>query len=261
MRRWALFTLFAASAACRSRNATTNHDTSQPRTPPAPAPLSAPSTARHEARALVSKVDPRVPAREADAPRSEELALDRLPSVEPVRCAEGGNGVWRGVFSSLRKPILEALEPRWAEMDYAPRGCIGAVQALCAPELDGTPGDELLVKINYRVAQDGVQTSADPLQPPCNSPERVDPSVVVAISPPAPGRVTWTPRGVVGFVVRGAGEGGSVIEFKRFVRLPGGSTGVYAREFTPGFTKQEEVVLVYSKEQWFWETAHTRSIR
>jgi hypothetical protein len=63
-----------------------------------------------------------------------------------------------------------------------------------------------------------------------------------------------------GFSVRGVGEGGAVIRIKRFVRLPNGKAGVYAREFTPGFTAQSDVILLYDEKSGTWRTAGTHHL-
>jgi hypothetical protein len=193
----------------------------------------------------------------------EELDLDHLPSVTPAQCSEGGAGVSRPALPAVRKAVLQTIQAGWPEQDdYSPRGCkcMGLVQVACGPDLDGAPGNEVLAEVSYRIPQEGVSETESPLRPTCSSNERVDQTVVVALSPPAPDRPGWTLLGVVGFSVRGAGEGGTVIKRKRFLRLPDGTTGIYARAFTPGFTDQNDVVLVYSKDDWHWRTAALRPV-
>jgi hypothetical protein len=126
--------------------------------------------------------------------------------------------------------------------------------------LDGKPGTEILAEIAYRLVQDGVTETERPLSPSCASAQRVPQTVIVALSPPTPARREWLSLGIVGFAVRGVGEGGTVIRLKRFVRLPGGTIAVHARAFTEGFSEQNEVLRTYAEEGGTWRTASTRRL-
>jgi hypothetical protein len=126
--------------------------------------------------------------------------------------------------------------------------------------LDGKPGTEVLAEISYRLVQDGVSEIERPLSPSCASGQRVPQAVIVALSPPTSERREWLSLGIVGFAVRGIGEGGTVIRPKRFVRLPDGAIAVHARAFDEGFSAQTEVLLTYAEEGGTWRTASTRRL-
>lgn len=241
----------AASTSCESRDQTAHGDASSKR--------AGEITARAAARSTPTATG-RIPALDPSSrnPTSgvEHLDLDSLPTVTPETCSGGGHGRFIARPRSLWKPILDVVRRGWPEDEpYPPRTCVTAVRTLCGPDLDGSPGAELLAELSYRVPQEGISETSDPLHPACGSNDRVDQTVVIALSPSAPGDGSWKLLGAVGFSVRSAGEGGTVIRFKRFVRLPDGSTGLYARALTVGFTAQDDVILVHPKDGWHWRRA------
>lgn len=191
----------------------------------------------------------------------DDMSFESLPLVTPTPCSQGGQDKFIGVAQSLWSPIVTAVQKAWPEGDvYGPRACIGSVRLRCGADFDGKPGAEVLAEISYRLPQDGVPESEHPLRPSCTSSERVPQAVVVALSAPTSERREWTSLGIVGFSDRGAGEGGTVISIKRFVRLPDGTTGVYARAFNPGFSAQDDIILVYEEDGGTWRTAGKRRL-
>lgn len=202
---------------------------------------------------------------DSGAPKPEEgldeLNFDGLPPVAAAACAGGGHKAFVPQPRSLWAPIVNAVRSAWPERDeYPPNSCIRGVRTRCAPDLDGKPGTELLAEISYRLVQDGVPERERPLRPSCASDQRVPQAVVVALSPPTPERREWLSLGIVGYAVRGIGEGGTVIRLKRFVRLPQGAVAVHARAFTEGFSEQEEVLLTYPEASGTWRTVSTRRL-
>jgi hypothetical protein len=186
------------------------------------------------------------------------VSFESLPPATPARCPEGGQDKFVGVSRSLWSPIATAVQKAWPEGDvYGPNACIESVRVRCGADFDGKAGAEVLAEISYRLPQEGVPQSEHPLRPSCTSNERVHQAVIVALSAPSSERREWTSHGIVGFAVRGVGEGGTVIRIKRFVRLSDGRAGVYARAFNPGFTAQSEVIRVYDEGgTWRTESAH-----
>ena len=198
---------------------------------------------------------------EKSEPSLDELSFESLPLAPPTPCSHGGQGKFIAVSRSLWTPIVAAVQKAWPEGDvYGPRLCIGAVRMRCGADFDGKPGAEVLAEISYRLPQEGVAESEHPLRPSCTSRERVPQAVVVALSTPSSERSEWTSLGIVGFSDRGVGEGGTVIRIKRFVKMPDGTIGVYARAFTPGFSAQAEVIRVYEEDGGTWRTASTRHL-
>jgi len=184
------------------------------------------------------------------------VSFESLPLAAAAPCSEGGQGKFIGVPRSMWSPIVTAVQKAWPEGDvYGPRLCVGSVRIQCGADFDGKPGAEVLAEISYRLPQEGVSESEHPLRPSCASSERVPQAVVVALSAPSSERREWTSLGIVGFSERGAGEGGTVIRVRRLVRLPDGTSGVYARAFTPGFSAQDDVLLVYNEDGGTWRTA------
>lgn len=246
-----------------------------------PAPAPAPSTARGDAGrsqaaaapASASAVSPAAAASsgsageasptDSDKQRSDGglagLSFDDLPLATPMPCAEGGRNTFVEAPPPHWAPIVEAVQSAWPGGDhYGPGSCIGSVRLRCGHDFDGIPGAELLAEIRYRLPMGTAETEGP--GPSCSSSERVPQAVIVALSRPSPERQAWISRGIVGFSERGAGEGGTVIRIKRFVRLPDGAVGVSALAFTPGFAARDDVILTYRKEGGLWRTAGTRPL-
>jgi hypothetical protein len=243
--------LLVAQLGCRSRD--TIHRTERA------------SAASAQSSASVPPAAVSVPSlvESAKAPPSlDALDLERLPPIAAPACSAGARDRFLALPASKWKPVLEPIQKNWHPGDgYPPETCIRSVRARCAPDLDGAPGDEVLIEVTYRVPQIHYDDHNKEVKPTCSAKEWVgDLTAVVALTPPAATEAGWAFRGLVGFVNRSTGEGAREIRFKRFVRLPDGRTGVYARHVTPGFTDEDDVVLVYGRESWVWPVATSRVV-
>ena len=192
----------------------------------------------------------------------DALDLESLPSIAAPACSQGSRNGFRPWPANEWKRLLEPIRQGWHPGDgYTPETCIRSVRTRCAPDLDGAPGDEVLVEVAYRVPQIHWSDDGKEVRPSCTARDWVwDLTAVVALRPPTESATDWVFRGVVGFVRRSTGEGAREIRFKRFVRLPDGRAAVYARSLTPGFTEQDEVILVYDPDSWWWPVATSRPV-
>jgi hypothetical protein len=192
----------------------------------------------------------------------DDLDFESLPSIAAPPCSQGNRNGFRPSPANEWKRLLEPIQRGWHPGDgYAPAACIRSVRTRCAPDLDGTPGDEVLVEVSYRVPQVHWTDDGKEVHPSCTARDWVwDLTAIVALRPPVANTTDWAFRGVVGFAVRATGEGAREIRFRRFVRLPDGRAGVFARSLTPGFSEEDDVILVYDQDSWAWPVATSRRV-
>ena len=248
---------------CRRQSAAERDESALTQLPSAPTMVGASAAAPAVASpSRLGSAPPQAPSVDQGADdRVDGVSFDTLPVVAPTSCAQGGRSAFVVVPRALWSPIVTAALKAWPEGDtWGPRSCVGSVRMRCGADFDGTPGAELLVEISYQLPQEGVSETERPLRPSCSSSERVPQAVIVAMSELTPERPEWTSMGIVGYSTRGVGEGGTVLRIKRFVTMPDGTTGVYARAFNEGFAAQEDVVRVYGGERAEWRTAARRQL-
>jgi hypothetical protein len=157
----------------------------------------------------------------SDVQRVEPLDPTALPAVRPGPCAAVGRGKVRRVLSvSERGPLLEAARAAWEADWMAPIGCVEQVSVSCAPDLDGTPGPEVVAEIRYLA---GTEDCATARRRGVSSTH-----ALLAFVPPSPDSSAWHSLGLIGYSRFDVGgvESPATTEITGFVRLPDDRTAL-----------------------------------
>jgi hypothetical protein len=196
-----------------------------------------------------------------EMPLPQGVDFERLPVVQAPTCKYGDNGKWLAQPRTNWAPIAESVVRSWHPGEgYAPDSCAYLVRTLCAPDLDGQPGDEVIAEIRYRVPRLTIgELPSERLS--CASKKRVEKGVLVALSPPNSERAEWTFVASLGHTITGPEvESGYSLAINHFVQLPRGGRGVFTHAINPGFSDEFELVLGLERGSWSFRTLASRTV-